>query len=236
MSLFDPGMMPEMPEDQPAVQPDEADMGRGGDTVLGHLTPGEVVIPLNVLSQPGVMAKLTNAFGSAAVDMDKFTVGNPANSINPETGNPEFSWLSEALGGGARGLLDFGDDVLGIETGRSPDEVEQRTKEYYGKERSKEAARASAERERMREAGRIAKEESLLKQAQIRARAKESQLNFNQRMQRIIKSKDQSKDVAGSQGSKQQAQAKGSFDKDKYIKETKRAEAYNAALNKRRPT
>ena len=232
MSLFDAGMMPEMPEDQPAEEPNKEEMGRGSDTMMGHLTPGEIVLPINVLSQPGVMAKIINAFGSAGVDLKQFTVGDPSNSINPETGNPEFGFFKK-LGGS---ILDFGDDVLGIETGRSPDEIDQRVREGYAKERSKAQSRAEAERERMLEEGRIAKEESLLRQAQTRARAKESQLNFNERMQRIIRAKDQSKDVAGSQGNKEQAQAKGSFDKEKYVKETRRAEAYSAALNKRRPT
>lgn len=68
--------------------PEEA--GRGTDTVLAHMSLGEVVIPRAFLDDPQVMQMLQQLFQAAGVDMAQYTVGDPANSINPETGYPEF--------------------------------------------------------------------------------------------------------------------------------------------------
>lgn len=69
-------------------QPEDA--GRGTDTVLGHLSLGEVVIPRAFLDDPEVMQALQSIFDAYGVNMAEFTVGDPANKINPETGYPEF--------------------------------------------------------------------------------------------------------------------------------------------------
>jgi hypothetical protein len=72
--------MNKMPEEQ----------GRGTDTVMAHLSLGEVVIPRAFLDDPQVMQVLQQIFDSAGANMAEFTVGDPANKINPETGYPEF--------------------------------------------------------------------------------------------------------------------------------------------------
>lgn len=69
-------------------QPEEA--GRGTDTVMGHLSLGEVVIPRAMLDSPEFMQMLQQAFEQMGVDINEFTVGHEANKINPETGYPEF--------------------------------------------------------------------------------------------------------------------------------------------------
>lgn len=77
-----------------------ADMGRGGDTEMAHVTPGEVVIPLNVQT-PELMSALKQAFDQAGVSIEQYTVGESENSINPETGAPEYglgSFLKKAAG------------------------------------------------------------------------------------------------------------------------------------------
>jgi len=68
--------------------------GRKGDTLLGHLTPGDVVIPKSYIS-PRVEAMLKKILEGK---LDKYTAGNKANSINPKTGLPEFAAESGTSG------------------------------------------------------------------------------------------------------------------------------------------
>lgn len=67
-----------------------AEAGRGGDSVLAHLSLGEVVIPRAFMEDPEVAQVLQQIFEAAGANMAEFTVGDPANKINPETGYPEF--------------------------------------------------------------------------------------------------------------------------------------------------
>lgn len=67
-----------------------ADSGRATDTTLAHLTLGEVVIPREIMEDPEVQQVVQAVFEAYGVDMREFTVGDPANKINPETGYPEF--------------------------------------------------------------------------------------------------------------------------------------------------
>jgi len=76
--------------DQGDTTPEER-AGRGGDTLIAHVTPGEVVVPMELISNEMAMRKLRSLFEKHDVDMDQYTVGHESNSINPETGNPEFS-------------------------------------------------------------------------------------------------------------------------------------------------
>lgn len=64
-----------------------AGMGRGGDTMLGHLTPGEVVIPRGRMT-PKLMAAFLEAMDGA--DPGEFVVGGAGNKRNPMTGAPEY--------------------------------------------------------------------------------------------------------------------------------------------------
>ena len=62
--------------------------GRGGDTELGHLTPGEVVLPPEFPQQrPDLFAEIAEFLGN---DIGRRTVGGGDDSINPDTGYPEF--------------------------------------------------------------------------------------------------------------------------------------------------
>lgn len=69
---------------------DAANEGRGTDTVLAHMSLGELVIPRAFLDDPEVMTALQKIFEAGGANMAEFTVGDPANKINPETGHPEF--------------------------------------------------------------------------------------------------------------------------------------------------
>ena len=63
--------------------------GRGGDTELAHLTPGEVIVPPQ-LQTPEVMQAIQQAAQTAGVDMRRYTAGSQASSVNPETGLEEY--------------------------------------------------------------------------------------------------------------------------------------------------
>lgn len=80
-----------MQEQQPDPQ---AEAGRGTDSVMAHLSLGEIVIPRAVQDDPEVQAMLAAIFEKAGADINEFTVGHEANKINPETGYPEFGFGS----------------------------------------------------------------------------------------------------------------------------------------------
>lgn len=70
---------------------DMADEGRGGDAIMGHLTPGEIVLPLEIAIK--LESMLVKEFKAAKMDINEFIVGHPKNKINPETECAEFfSW------------------------------------------------------------------------------------------------------------------------------------------------
>ena len=81
------GEMPMPTEEEITMMADE---GRGGDVTMGHLTPGELVIPLEMVEDPEIMSILEDAFNAYEMDIERYTVGSEANSINPDTGYPEF--------------------------------------------------------------------------------------------------------------------------------------------------
>lgn len=69
-----------------------ADKGRGGDSVMAHLSPGEIVIPVELALKLEPM--LTKEFEAAKMNFAEFVVGHKSNKINPETSHPEFFSLS----------------------------------------------------------------------------------------------------------------------------------------------
>lgn len=77
-----------------AAMDDMADEGRGTDTVMAHLTVGEIVIPLPLAQNERFVEHLTMYFELIGGDIEEFTVGNAKNKINPETGHPEFGFFS----------------------------------------------------------------------------------------------------------------------------------------------
>jgi len=76
-------------------------MGRDGDTTLGHLTEGEVVIPAPVLeANPQVSDMLENTMMDMGIDPRTRVVDSTGElggiaSINPQTGFQEFGFLSK---------------------------------------------------------------------------------------------------------------------------------------------
>ena len=87
-------MMPQ-PGDQVQANPQGMDAnmqafaeqtGRGGDTILAHLTVGEIVVPIDAQSEEVLMA-IKKAFEDQGIDPLEFVVGMAQNKINPQTGN-----------------------------------------------------------------------------------------------------------------------------------------------------
>jgi hypothetical protein len=100
-------MEQEMMQEAPMEMQAPEEMGRATDTVLGHLSLGEVVIPRAFLDDPQVMEMLQALFEQGGVDMAEFTVGDPANKINPETGYPEFFKLKKLFRAAAPAALAY---------------------------------------------------------------------------------------------------------------------------------
>jgi len=85
-----------------------AAQGRGGDTEVAHVTPGEIVLP-EALQTPAVLNALRRAAMSANMSLEQFRVGSPRNSINPQTGQPEFFDMSSMMPWGAKRRLNYCD-------------------------------------------------------------------------------------------------------------------------------
>ena len=65
--------------------------GRNGDTILGHLTEGEMVVPVKLLEEnPAITTMLSKTFADYGEDMNRYIVGDELNMRNPVTGQPEF--------------------------------------------------------------------------------------------------------------------------------------------------
>ena len=84
-----------------------AQMGRFGDSIVAHLTPGEIEVPPQVQT-PKVLATIQQAMHRAGVSPQQFTAGSPQSSHNPATGAPEYNLLSAllpVLGGAAASVF-----------------------------------------------------------------------------------------------------------------------------------
>lgn len=73
-----------------------ASLGRFEDNYIVHAAEGETVIPAEVLeSNPQLKTSLFNQMRAMGIDQpERYVVGNELNSINPQTGQPEFFFKS----------------------------------------------------------------------------------------------------------------------------------------------
>tara|TARA_B100001939_G_scaffold344806_1_gene360028 strand:+ start:1058 stop:2398 length:1341 start_codon:yes stop_codon:yes gene_type:complete len=71
-----------------------AAQGRGGDTILAHLRPGEVVLPPEVL-EPSLVKQLEKKLQDKGFEYSALVAGDEDVSINPATGLPEFGLFSK---------------------------------------------------------------------------------------------------------------------------------------------
>ena len=69
--------------------------GRYGDNTIGHLTPGEMVLPRPLADDPVLKRQLFDAFERHELNPYQYQVGHFETSINPLTGAPEFGWFKK---------------------------------------------------------------------------------------------------------------------------------------------
>lgn len=68
-----------------------AAFGRNGDMYIAHMSEGETVVPMEVFDEnPQMRAMLFSQMRGMGLEPERYIVGNQLNSINPETGQPEF--------------------------------------------------------------------------------------------------------------------------------------------------
>lgn len=69
-----------------------ADYGRYGDDTVAHLQTGEIVIPAALIADnPTLKESIFDDLRARGIeDPERYVVGSPENSINPDTGLPEF--------------------------------------------------------------------------------------------------------------------------------------------------
>lgn len=73
-----------------AVQLSQA--GRGPDTTLAHLAPGEVVLPPEMMADADFERVVGERFAELDLDPEQYVVGSGIASLNPVTGLEEFGW------------------------------------------------------------------------------------------------------------------------------------------------
>ena len=64
--------------------------GRGGDSTLAHLTPGEVVLPAEMMEDPQFESAVESRFKEVGLNPEEYVVGLGIASLNPQTGLEEF--------------------------------------------------------------------------------------------------------------------------------------------------
>ena len=69
--------------------------GRGDDTVLAHLRPGEVVLPPEMFDDAGFEAAVENRFNELDLDPERHVVAMGIASLNPITGLEEFGFFKK---------------------------------------------------------------------------------------------------------------------------------------------
>ena len=92
----------------PALTKKMAAMGREGDDTIAHVQTGELIIPAAFLEANPEMKETLFAFleGQGVEDPEQYVVGSDENSINPDTGAPEFffKFIKKAVKGVVKGV------------------------------------------------------------------------------------------------------------------------------------
>ena len=73
--------------------------GRGGDTMLAHLTPGEVVLPLGMMDDADFERAVETRFNQLDLNPEEYVAGLGIASLNPVTGLEEFGFFKKVAKG-----------------------------------------------------------------------------------------------------------------------------------------
>ena len=73
--------------------------GRGGDTMLAHLTPGEVVLPLGMMDDEDFERAVEARFNQLDLNPEEYVAGLGIASLNPMTGLEEFGFFKKIAKG-----------------------------------------------------------------------------------------------------------------------------------------
>ena len=76
-----------------------SEAGRGGDTMLAHLTPGEVILPLGMMDDPDFERAVENRFNQLDLAPEEYVAGLGIASLNPITGLEEFGFFKKIAKG-----------------------------------------------------------------------------------------------------------------------------------------
>lgn len=92
----------------PALTKKMAAMGREGDDTIAHVQTGELIIPAAFLEDNPEMKDTIFAFLEAQgiENPERYVVGSEENSLNPDTGAPEFffKWVKKLVKGVVKGI------------------------------------------------------------------------------------------------------------------------------------
>ena len=92
-------MYDKMQESAEAPMRDQAQIlaaeGRGDDTMLAHLQPGEVVLPVEMLEDSQFENELERRFEDLDLDPERYVAGLGIASLNPITGLEEFGFFKK---------------------------------------------------------------------------------------------------------------------------------------------
>lgn len=174
--------MDDKEEMQDALE-DAAEAGRGEDSLLAHVARGEIVLPLPLANDPEIKALLEKKFKAADIKMTQYVVGHRDNSINPETGLPEFKWLKKLAGtiiggtlgffiGGPAGAIQGAKIGAGVDTARMVNDNAQAARDQS--RQAQEAAIAEAQKAREQASAEAQKARELTLQQMADARAANS--------------------------------------------------------------
>lgn len=172
--------MEEKEEMQDALE-DAAEAGRNEDTMLAHVARGEIVLTIELANDPEIKALLEKKFKAADLKMTQYIVGHKDNSINPETGLPEFLKLKQLagtliggtlgffIGGGVPGAIKGAQIGAGIDVGRMAVDNAKQAREQT--RLAQEAALAEAQKAREQASSEAQKARELTLQQMADARA-----------------------------------------------------------------
>src|SRR5712691_4366055 len=94
--------------------------GIKGDRLLGHLTPGDAIVPAEAMAHPPTAAAVHSIYAAHGLPPGRFIAGHPGNSRNPTTGLRQFDAEGDGEGDGGReheGTIGSGQDAPGTSAG-----------------------------------------------------------------------------------------------------------------------